>query len=153
MDFSHKKRIGVIGGRAAPKGLLHKAEKLGRIIAENGDILVCGGLGGVMEAAARGAKSAGGITIGILPSSNPRTANSYIDFPIATGLGEARNFIIINTSDALVAVDGKYGTLTEIAAALGLGKIVAGISTWDIPGVHPFETAQEAMDYIYSVLR
>ena len=106
-----------------------------------------------MEAAARGAKSAGGITIGILPSSNPRTANSYIDFPIATGLGEARNFIIIDTSDALVAVDGKYGTLTEIAAALGLGKIVAGISTWDIPGVHPFETAQEAMDYIYSVLR
>jgi len=153
MDFSHKHRIGVIGGSSATKGLLRKAEKLGRIIAENGDILVCGGLGGVMEAAARGAKSAGGITIGILPSSDPGTANPYIDFPIATNIGEARNFIIVNTSDALVAIDGKYGTLTEIAAALRLGRTVAGISTWDIPGVRPFETAQEAMDYIYSVLR
>ncbi|MBI5676343.1 MAG: TIGR00725 family protein [Nitrospirae bacterium] len=139
------KIIGVIGGRRASKSLLADAEKVGRLIAENGLILLCGGLGGVMEAAAKGAKEAGGLTVGILPHDTKERANPYIDLPIATGLGIGRNIIIARTADALIAVSGEYGTLSEIAFALQLGKPVVGINTWDIKGVIQAGNAEDAV--------
>lgn len=147
-----KKVIAVIGGRKAEKALLKEAEEVGKLIAETGAVLVCGGLGGVMEAASRGAKSAGGLTIGILPQDHNRDVNEYIDVPIVTGLGIGRNVIIARTADALIAVGGEYGTLSEIAFALQLGRPVAGIRTWDIKGVVPAENAQDAVNKIFDCL-
>jgi len=137
--------IGVIGGRRTKKRLLDVAEEVGRLIAENGFMLVCGGLGGVMEAVSRGAKGAGGITIGILPQDTKEHANPYIDIPIPTGFGIGRNIIIARTADVIIAIDGEYGTLSEIAFALQLGKPVIGIDTWDIEGVIRAEDAEDAV--------
>lgn len=147
-----RKIIGVIGGRKARKKLLAEAEKVGRLIAENGLIMLCGGLGGVMEAAAKGAKNAGGLTVGILPHDTKEHANLYIDVPIATGLGIGRNIIIARTADALIAVSGEYGTLSEIAFALQLGKPVIGINTWDIKGVIQAENAEDAVQAVIKLL-
>lgn len=147
-----RKIIGVIGGRKARKANLADAEKVGRLIAENGLIMLCGGLGGVMEAAARGAKDAGGFTVGILPHDTKEHANPYIDIPIATGLGIGRNIIIARTADALIAVSGEYGTLSEIAFALQLGKPVVGINTWDIKGVIQADNAEDAVKTVIKLL-
>jgi hypothetical protein len=147
-----KKIIAVIGGRRTEKTLLKEAEEVGRLIARRGATLVCGGLGGVMEAASRGAKSEGGITVGILPQNDSDNANRYIDIPIATGLGIGRNVIIARTADALIAVGGAYGTLSEIAFALQMGKPVAGIKTWDIKGVISVENAAEAVERVFDLL-
>jgi hypothetical protein len=114
-DFRRKLRIGVIGGRAADKKTLEAARQVGEIIARAGAVLVCGGLGGVMAAAAAGARKADGLTVGILPGNDPAEANTHIDVPIATGLGYTRNSLVAMNSDALIAVDGGYGTLSEIA--------------------------------------
>jgi uncharacterized protein (TIGR00725 family) len=119
---------------------------VGKRIAEKGAILVCGGLGGVMEAAARGAKKSGGLTIGILPGISCDDANLHIDIPIATGLGYSRNSVVAMNADVLIAVDGQYGTLTEIAYGNIYGKKVIGIGTWDIRGVEKAETPQQAVD-------
>ncbi|MEA2219669.1 MAG: hypothetical protein QOJ35_2295, partial [Solirubrobacteraceae bacterium] len=108
---------------------------VGRGLAEAGAVLVCGGLGGVMEAACRGAKSAGGTTIGILPGTRRDEANPYVDIAIATALGELRNGLVVRAADALVAVGGEFGTLSEIALALKAGKPVVGLGTWEIRGV------------------
>jgi uncharacterized protein (TIGR00725 family) len=140
-----KKIIGVIGGRRVEKSLLAEAEKAGRLIARSGMALVCGGLGGVMEAASRGASAEGGTTIGILPQDHKRDANDYIDLPIVTGMGMGRNVIIARTADALIAIGGEYGTLSEIAFALQLGKPVIGIGTWEIKGVIPADNAEDAI--------
>ncbi len=140
-----KRVIGVIGGRRVSGELLRVAEEVGRLIAERGAVLLCGGLGGVMEAAARGAKASGGLTVGILPQDDRGCANPFIDIPVATGLGMGRNVIIARTGDAFVAIGGEYGTLSEIAFALQLGKPVAGINTWDIEGVMKAESAEEAV--------
>jgi hypothetical protein len=148
-----KKIIAVIGGRRTEKTLLKEAEEVGRLIARRGATLVCGGLGGVMEAASRGAKSEGGITVGILPQNDSDNANRYIDIPIATGLGIGRNVIIARTADALIAVGGAYGTLSEIAFALQMGKPVAGIKTWDIKGVMSVENAAEAVERVFERLQ
>jgi uncharacterized protein (TIGR00725 family) len=145
--------IAVIGGRRTEKALLKEAEEVGRLIARKGATLVCGGLGGVMESASRGAKSEGGITVGILPQNDSDNANQYIDIPIATGLGIGRNVIIARTADALIAVGGAYGTLSEIAFALQMGKPVAGIRTWDIKGIISVENAAEAVERIFERLR
>lgn len=147
-----KKIIAVIGGRRVEKSLLEEAEKVGRLIALNGFTLVCGGLGGVMEAAARGANAEGGATIGILPQDHKREANDYVDFPIVTGLGVGRNVIIARTSDALIAIGGEYGTLSEIAFALQMGKPVVGIRTWDVKGVIGAEDAEDAVARILGFL-
>lgn len=147
-----RKIIGVIGGRSARKKLLAVAENVGRLIAENGLILLCGGLGGVMEAAAKGAKEGGGLTVGILPHDTKERANPYIDVPISTGLGIGRNIIIARTADALIAVSGEYGTLSEIAFALQLGKPVVGINTWDIKGVIKAENAENAVQTAIKLL-
>ncbi len=140
-----KKIIGVIGGRRVKKDLLAAAEEVGRLIAEEGLPMLCGGLNGVMEAAAKGAKEAGGLTIGILPQDKKKYANPYIDIPIVTGFGIGRNVIIARTADAIIAVGGAYGTLSEIAYALQLGKPIIGIDTWDIDGVLRAVDAEDAV--------
>lgn len=127
-----KKVIGVIGGGRCPQRIAKLAETVGREIAKRDALLICGGLGGVMEAACRGAKQAKGMTIGILPGADPHEANEYVDVAIATGLGIARNVIIIRSCDAVIAIDGQFGTLSEIAFALQLGKPVVGLETWEI---------------------
>jgi uncharacterized protein (TIGR00725 family) len=147
-----KRIIGVIGGRRTEKSLLKEAEEAGRLIAQNGAALVCGGLGGVMEAASRGAKAEGGLTVGILPQNDAKEANQFIDIPIVTGLGIGRNVIIARTADAFIAVGGEYGTLSEIAFALQMGKPVAGIKTWDIKGVIPAQNAVDAIEKILAAL-
>lgn len=130
-----KKIVGVIGAGNASTNEIKIAEDVGRLIAERGWVLVCGGLGGVMEAASRGATKAGGIVVGILPQADAKLANQYVSIPIATNMGFARNSIIAHTAEALIAVGGAYGTLSEISMALNLGKPVFGIGTWDIKGV------------------
>jgi uncharacterized protein (TIGR00725 family) len=144
--------IAVIGGRRAEKSQLKEAEKAGILIAERGAVLVCGGLGGVMEAASRGAKSAGGLTLGILPHDHKREANAYIDIPVATGLGIGRNVVICLTADAAIAIGGEYGTLSEIAFALQMQKPVIGIGSWEVKGVIPAKDADEAVAKVFEVL-
>jgi len=149
MDTRKKIRIGVIGGSRPQKKFLHSAFEIGKLVAGRGAILVCGGLGGVMEEAARGAKQAGGLTIGILPGNNPGDANPYIDIPIATGLGYTRNSLVAMNADVLIAVDGEFGTLSEIAYGRIYGKKVIGLGTWDIEGVVPAASAEEAVDLAF----
>lgn len=134
-DTRARKRIGVIGGSRATKKHLDMAAEVGRLIAEKGAVLICGGLAGVMEAACRAAKKAGGLTVGILPGGNPAEANPYVDIPIATGMGYTRNALVVMNAEALIAIDGEYGTLSEIAYARVQGKTVIGLDTWDIQGV------------------
>ncbi|HXX82315.1 MAG TPA: TIGR00725 family protein [Thermodesulfovibrionales bacterium] len=147
-----KKIIGVIGGRRVDKTLLNEAEKVGSLVAQKEIVLVCGGLTGVMEAVAKGARSAGGITVGILPQEHKRDANEYIDIPIVTGLGIGRNVIIARTADVLISIGGEYGTLSEIAFALQMGKPVIGIRTWDIKGVIPAQDADDAIAKAFKIL-
>ena len=146
MEMRNKIRIGVIGGASPDPKYRQIAHDVGQQIGEKGAILVCGGLGGIMEAAARGAKKASGITLGILPGTAYGDANAYIDIPIATGLGYTRNSLVAMNADVLIAVDGLFGTLTEIAYGNIYGKKVIGIGTWNIQGVQNVETAEEAID-------
>ncbi|MBM3314809.1 TIGR00725 family protein [candidate division WOR-3 bacterium] len=127
--------VGVIGASECDAELARLAEEVGRGIAQAGAVLVCGGMGGVMEAACRGAKQAGGLTVGILPGPDRAGANACVDVAIASGIGEARNLAIIRTADVLIAVGGSYGTLSEIGFALRMGKRVVGLKTWDIEGI------------------
>ena len=150
--MKQRPHIAVIGGRKADKGLRKEAEAVGRLIAQKGGILVCGGLHGIMESASKGAKEAGGLTIGILPQDHKRDANPYIDLPIATGLGIGRNVIIARTADALIAVGGEYGTLSEMAFGLQMKKPVVGISTWEIKGIVPAENAEDAVAKVFELL-
>jgi uncharacterized protein (TIGR00725 family) len=122
--------ISVIGAGAAKRETIGLAEQVGRELAERGAVVVCGGLGGVMEAVCRGAKSAGGTTIGILPGNDPADANRWVDFPICTGLGYARNVIVVKSGRAVIAIDGAFGTLSELGHALGDGIPVVGLETW-----------------------
>ena len=124
--------IGVIGAGDCSGEIYELAERVGERIAKAGAILVCGGLGGVMEAVSKGAKKEGGTTIGILPGIDRSQANPYIDFPLVTGLGEGRNLLVIRNSDVVIALPGKYGTLSEIGFCLALGKPIVGLSTWDV---------------------
>jgi len=130
---NRKKIISVIGAGVCNDDIGKLAEEVGRRIAEEGAILLCGGLGGVMEHAARGAKSAGGMTIGIIPTYDPANANPFIDIPILTGLGHARNVIVVSSADAVISVGGEYGTLSELAIALKLGRPTVGLKTWELP--------------------
>jgi uncharacterized protein (TIGR00725 family) len=108
------------------------AEGVGRVVAAAGGVLVCGGLGGVMAAACRGAKSAGGTTVGLLPGTDRREANEWVDVAVPTGLGEARNVLVVRAADAVVAVGGEFGTLSELAFALKTGVPVVGLGTWQL---------------------
>ena len=149
-DLKKKLRIGVIGGANPSQESYDLALKVGRLIAENNTILICGGLGGIMEASSRGAKEAGGVTVGILPGNSKLDANPYIDIAVATGLGYARNSLVAMNSDVLIAVDGHYGTLTEIAYGFIYGKKIIGLGTWDIQGVIKARTAEEAVKLAFS---
>ena len=143
------KMIGVIGAGSCNDEIYEMARKVGDGIAKAGAILVCGGLGGVMEAACRGAYEAGGQTVGILPGPDRTQANPYVTVPIVTDLGHARNILIVRSSHVLVAVSGGYGTLSEMSIALKLGKPLIGLHTWpDIEGIHYVTTPEDAMDAI-----
>ncbi|MBI4336340.1 MAG: TIGR00725 family protein [Chloroflexi bacterium] len=122
--------IAVIGGGSPPPEALELAHQVGRELARRGAVVVTGGLGGVMEAACRGAKEAGGLTVGIIPGSDPASANPYVDIVIGTDMSFARNVIVVKSGRAVIAVDGAYGTLSEIAHALGEGIPVVGLGTW-----------------------
>jgi uncharacterized protein (TIGR00725 family) len=130
--MERRRIIAVIGGSAATPEEEEAAEAVGRALAAAGAVLVCGGRGGVMAAACRGARSAGGLTIGILPGPTAQEANPYVDVAIVTGMGEARNAIIARTAQAVVAIGGGYGTLSEIAYALHFGAPVVGLGTWEV---------------------
>ncbi|PYO41188.1 MAG: TIGR00725 family protein [Gemmatimonadetes bacterium] len=119
--------VAVVGGSACTAQEAEWATAVGRLIAERGAVLLCGGLGGVMEAAARGAKAAGGLTIGILPGDDPADANASIDVAIATGMGEMRNALIVRAAQALIAIGGGWGTLSEIALARRTNTPVVGL--------------------------
>jgi uncharacterized protein (TIGR00725 family) len=138
--------VAVVGpGDAAPSEA-DDAEAVGRALAGRDAVLVCGGLGGAMEAACRGAKEAGGTTVGILPGLDRSAANPWVDVAVPTGLGEARNALVVRAADALIAVAGGYGTLSEIALALKGGKPVAGLGSWEIEGVQPAADAEQAVE-------
>ncbi len=144
--------VAVVGPLSASESDRSIAEEVGRRLALARAVVVCGGLGGVMEAACRGAKSAGGTTVGLLPGEDRAAANPWVDVAVATGLGEARNVLVVRASDALVAVGGGYGTLSEIAFALRAGKPVVGIGTWDVAGVQPAGGAAEAVGAVLAAL-
>jgi uncharacterized protein (TIGR00725 family) len=124
--------VAVVGASAGTPSELALGEAVGRLLAERGAVLVCGGMGGVMEAAAGGAINAGGTTVGILPTASRLDANPYLTIAVATGMGEARNAIVVRTADVVIAVHGEYGTLSEIALALKMGKPVVGLGTWEL---------------------
>ncbi|UCE25744.1 MAG: TIGR00725 family protein [Candidatus Zixiibacteriota bacterium] len=145
MTPNRKPVIAVVGANKCSKKLRDMAAEVGQYVAENGGVIVCGGLGGIMEGAARGAKQANGVTIGILPGDNADDANEFIDFVIPSGFGEARNILIIRTADAVVAFPGKYGTLSEMAFALQAGKPLVSVNAWNLgDDVAQAETPQEA---------
>jgi uncharacterized protein (TIGR00725 family) len=131
------------GMPAARPADLHAAEEVGRRVARAGGIVVCGGLGGVMEAACRGARSAGGVTVGLLPAADRSTANPFVSVAIPTGMGELRNGLVVRAADAVVAIGGEWGTLSEIALAIKTGTPVVGVDTWDL-GRSEIEVARDA---------
>lgn len=149
--------IGVIGESAfTDAGHDALAEEVGRRVAAAGAALICGGLGGVMEAACRGARAAGGLTIGVLPGLERAEANPFVDVAVATGLGQARNVLIVLSCDALIAIGGGFGTLSEIALALRHGKPVVGLRTWHAVragSAAPVVPAQSADDAVREALR
>lgn len=152
--------IGVIGANECNQEIYNLAERVGSLIAEKSAALVCGGRRGVMEAAAKGAKKFKGKTIGILPGLNRNEANNFIDYPIVTGIGQARNLIVVLNSDAIIAIGGEYGTLSEIALALKHGISVVALSSWalekicDEKGMNnffPVNTAEEAVHKAFNL--
>ncbi|HEY1465472.1 MAG TPA: TIGR00725 family protein [Acidimicrobiales bacterium] len=144
--------IAIVGASEATAGAVTAAEAVGASLATAGATIICGGLGGVMAAACRGAKSVGGTTVGILPGRDRRDANQWVDVVIATGLGEARNALVVGSAAVVIAIEGEYGTLSEIALALRARIPVIGVGTWSLTrpdgerdlGIVPFEDPQEA---------
>lgn len=143
-----RRRVAVIGVSSATAAEAQTAERVGRLLAGRGVVVITGGLGGVMEAASRGAAAAGGTVVGILPTADPADANAYVGIPIATGLGDARNAVIADTADAFIAIGRGFGTLSEIAFALKRGKPVAGLGTWEIDGVEAAPTPEAAVERV-----
>ncbi len=141
-------RVSVIGGATVEEETYETARELGRILGERGHTVVCGGYFGVMEGVCRGAKEEGGTTVGVLSGDNPDDANDYVDVPVATNMGEARNALVVLNGEAVIAVDGSYGTLSEIGHALSRGKHVVGLNTHDVEGVVDVETPREAVDRV-----
>ncbi|MBU0985569.1 MAG: TIGR00725 family protein [candidate division Zixibacteria bacterium] len=151
MSVDRQPVIAIIGASKCSKKLRDMASVVGQYVAENGGVVVCGGMGGIMEGAAKGAKEGGGVTIGILPTLDRNDANEFIDFVLPTGFGEARNIIVVRAADAVVAFPGKFGTLSEMAFALQAKKPVISISAWKlgddiIQMDDPLEAAQKAME-------
>lgn len=138
-------QIAVIGAGSCDEAIAQNAYEVGQQIARAGAVLLCGGLGGVMEAACRGAKDAGGVTIGIVPGADRHSANPYVDHEIVTNAGHARNVFLAHSADAMIAVSGSHGTLSEIAIGLKLGKPVIGLGSWEIRGILSAQTAKQAV--------
>ena len=156
--INKKRFIAVIGGNQCSPQEAQLAEEVGRELARRGAILVCGGLSGVMEAACRGASSEGGITIGILPGESRQAANPYVQIPITTGLGYARNLAVVKSAQAVIAIGGSYGTLSEISHALQSGIPVIGLNTWSLSrnnqqdnSIIPAQNAVEAVNKAISL--
>jgi uncharacterized protein (TIGR00725 family) len=154
-----KRFIAVIGGSDCTPEEARLAEEVGRGLARNGAVLICGGLGGVMEAACKGASTEGGLTVGILPGGRRQTANPYVNMPIVTNLGEARNVIVVKSAEAIIAIGGGYGTLSELGHALRNGTPVVGLNTWSlsrkerpdnsiIPARNPADAVKKALGII-----
>ncbi|MFC7201386.1 TIGR00725 family protein [Halospeciosus flavus] len=141
-------RVSVVGGGDATERDRERAERVGEHLAERGHTLVCGGRGGVMEAACRGAKRADGHTIGILPGEDAADANEYVDVTICTGIGHARNALVVLNGDAVVAVDGGGGTLSELGFAAVYERPVAGLGTFAVPHVESVESPDAAVEYV-----
>ncbi len=151
--LNKKKFIAVIGGSACSKEEAELAETVGRKLAKQGAILVCGGLSGVMEAACKGASAEGGITIGILPGDSRQSANRHVQIPIVTGMGYARNAVVVKSAQAVIAIGGSYGTLSEISHALQSDIPVIGLNTWALSrnarpdnSIIPVQNPTEAVD-------
>ncbi|CAN5584617.1 TIGR00725 family protein [soil metagenome] len=141
--------IAVIGAGEADEELYEQAREIGKLISDRGGIVVCGGLGGVMEAAARGATESGGVAIGVLPNEDRRRANEYLSYSVATGVGQARNLAVVCSADVVIAVGGGYGTLSEIGLAKKVGRPVVSLGSWELPGhavvaLSPDETVEAA---------
>jgi uncharacterized protein (TIGR00725 family) len=150
--MSRPTQIAVIGAAEGEAEALEAAEEVGRLLAEAGAVVICGGRGGVMEAASRGATKAGGVAIGVLPGSDPNEANDHVAHVVATGVGQARNLAVVGSGEAVIAVDGHWGTLSEIAFARKLGKPVVALRSWELQhrtdqelGIVEAETPAEAV--------
>lgn len=151
--------VAVVGADHADEKTLSLAEGVGREIAKAGCWLICGGRGGVMEAASRGARKTGGMTIGILPGTNRNDANPHIELPIITDMGEGRNLLIVRNADAVIAVGGEWGTLSEIALARKIAKPVIGLRTWSLrkpdnsaADITEVETPEEAINVVMTAI-
>lgn len=143
--------VAVCGSSVATDEELKRAEEVGRLLAEAGAVVICGGLGGVMDAAARGVKAAGGIAVGLLPGDDRAGASEHLTIALPTGMGEMRNALIVRAADAVIAIGGEWGTLSEIALAMRTGKRVVGLGTWELSqsarsekGILPAATPEEA---------
>ncbi|MGB2815563.1 MAG: TIGR00725 family protein [Dehalococcoidales bacterium] len=154
-----KRFIAVIGGSDCTPEEARLAEEVGRGLARNGAVLICGGLGGVMEAACKGASAEGGLTVGILPGGSRQAANPYVNIPIVTNLGEARNVIVVKSAEAIIAIGGGYGTLSELGHALRNDTPVIGLNTWSlsrkerpdnsiVPARNPADAVKKALSMI-----
>jgi uncharacterized protein (TIGR00725 family) len=146
-------RVSVIGGSSVSDDEYEQARRVGQLLGERGHELVCGGRTGVMEAACKGAVQAGGHTVGLLPGEDRAAANDYVQTAIATGMGNARNALVVLNGDGVVAIDGSMGTLSELGHALDFGRPVVGIGTHAIDGVEHVDSAAEAVDYVESYCR
>ena len=152
MDFRNKRRIAIFGAGICDEEIYQLAYEVGRLLAPKA-IVYTGGLGGVMEAASKGALEAGGLTVGILPGHRAEDANPYVQVPVLTDMGHARNVILVRTAEAAIAISGGYGTLSEIALALKTWKPVVGLRTWpQIEGVVYVETPEEAVRKVFELL-
>jgi uncharacterized protein (TIGR00725 family) len=145
--------IAVVGASQATEDDVADAQAVGRLLGAAGAVVVCGGRGGVMAAASRGAASAGGTVVGMLPGDDRSDANEWVSVAIPTGLGELRNGLIVRSADAMVAVGGSYGTLSEVALGLQAGLKVYGLHTWDIDGIEAVTTPEDAVEKALSAAR
>ena len=148
-----KKVVSVIGGHRCTVEVEQKAQELGKKLAKVVGILICGGLSGTMKAVCSGFKTAGGVTIGIIPSYNKNDANEYVDIVIPSGLGLARNVVVVKSADVVVALPGEAGTLSEIAYCLQFGIPVISLGSWDIKGVIKLKTVDEAIKKVKEILK
>ncbi|MDS0260348.1 TIGR00725 family protein [Haloarcula sp. S1CR25-12] len=145
-------RVSVIGGSTVTDDQYRQAHRVGELLGERGHEVVCGGLGGVMDAVCSGARETGGHTIGILPGEERAAANEDVETAVATGMGNARNVLVVLNGDAVIAVDGSNGTLSELGHALDMGRPVAGVGTYTLEGIRSVESAEHAVDYVESAL-
>src|SRR5437588_500313 len=148
---AHAPHVAVVGPGEATQEEVAAAEEVGRLLGEREATVVCGGLGGVMAAACRGAARSGGLTVGLLPGTERSAANEWVSVAIPTGLGELRNGLVVRAADAVIAIGGGYGTLSEVALALRAGTPVFGLGTWAIEGIEPLSTPPEAVERALAV--